>query len=164
MAVDQSLPLREQLEALLAEHASDAMVRERSTFDNFAGPLRDRIVLFGARKLGRKTLDGLLSVGIKPLAFSDNDSDTWGKSIDGVPIYSPREAASRWGSDAVFVITIWGRGSSDTMADRRRKLEALGCRKVLPFVPLFWKFPDTFLPHNALALPHFVCEKAGEIR
>src|SRR6185312_8391961 len=94
--------LREQLDKLLSETVSQAVVREQSAFDEFAGSRRDRIVLFGARKLGRKTLAGLRAVGTEPLAFSDNDPRTWGTMLDGVPVYSPRDAAERFGKDAVF--------------------------------------------------------------
>jgi FkbM family methyltransferase len=156
--------LGERLNDLLSESVSEATAREQSAFDESAGPRRDRIVLFGARKLGRKTLAGLRAVGIEPLAFSDNDPQTWGTTLDGLTIYSPSDAAQRFGTDAVFVITIWGRGSTDTMAQRSQSLEALGCDRVVPFVPLFWKYSTTFLPHGALDLPHRVLESAADAR
>ncbi|MFL6451420.1 MAG: FkbM family methyltransferase [Bryobacteraceae bacterium] len=156
--------LREQLDQLLSETALEAIEREQSAFDEFAGPRRNRIVLFGARRLGRKILTGLRGVGIEPFAFSDNDPQTWGTIIDGVAVYSPEDAAKRFGTDAVFVITIWGRGSSDSMAQRRQNLEALGCDRVISFVPLFWKYSSTFLPHGALDLPHRVIESADQVK
>src|SRR4051812_28127489 len=131
--------LREQLTELLSETVPEAIAREQSAFDELAGSRRNRIVLFGASKLGQKTLAGLRAVGIEPLGFSDNDPETWGTTIDGLRVYAPIDAAEGFGRDAVFVIAIWGRGSSDTMAERRRKLEALGCESVVSFVPLFWK-------------------------
>jgi FkbM family methyltransferase len=156
--------LRHRLDHLLRETVAQAVEREESAFDEFAGPRRNRIVLFGARKLGRKALAGLREVGIEPLAFSDNDPQTWGTSIDGVAVYSPEAAAERFGKDAVFVITIWAHGSADTMEQRRQKLDALGCDRVVAFVPLFWKYPGTFLPHGALDLPHRVIESAAEVK
>src|SRR3954468_10085497 len=156
--------LREQLNDLLSETVSEAIGREQSAFDELAGSRRDRMVLFGARKLGRKTLAGLRAVGIEPLAFSDNDPQTWGTTLDGLSVYSPGHAAQRFGTDAVFVITIWGRGASDSMAQRRQSLEALGCDRVIPFVLLFWKYASTFLPHGALDLPHYVMESAEEVK
>ncbi len=85
-------------------------------------------------------------------------------TLDGLAVYSPQDAAGQFGRDAVFVITIWGRGSSDSMAQRRQNLEALGCDRVIPFVPLFWKYASTFLPHGALDLPHRVIESAEEVK
>jgi FkbM family methyltransferase len=164
MITERVRRLREQLNNLLSEAVSEAIGREQSAFDDFAGSRRDRIVLFGARKLGRKTLAGLRAVGIEPLAFSDNDPQTWGTTLDGLSVYSPDDAAQRFGTDAVFVVTIWGRGASDSMAQRRQSLAALGCERVIPFVPLFWKYASTFLPHAALDLPHYVIESAGEVK
>lgn len=156
--------VREQLEGLLSENVAEVIEREQSTFDNFAGGLNESIVLFGARRLGRKTLRGLRSLGIEPFAFSDNNPQTWGTCIDGVTVYPPIEAAKRFGSDAVFVLTIWGHDSADTMQDRREKLEHIGCAKVIPFVPLYWKFASTFLPHYALDLPHYITESAEDVK
>ncbi len=156
--------LGQQLNELLSESVLEATEREQSAFDEFAGSRRNRIVLFGARKLGRKALAGLRAVGVEPLAFSDNDPGTWGTTLDGLTIYSPRDAAERFGTHAVFVVTIWGRGSTDTMAQRCQSLEALGCDRVVSFVPLFWKYSSTFLPHGALDLPHRVLESAADAR
>ena len=156
--------LRDHLDELLSETVSQAIGREQSAFDEVAGARRDRIVLFGARKLGRKTLAGLRAVGIEPLGFSDNDPKTWGTTIDGITVHSPGEAAKRFGTDAIFVITIWGHGSSDPMAKRRQILQELGCESIIPIVPLFWKYSSTFLPHGALDLPHHVLESAEDVK
>ena len=164
MVSDRVHRLREHLDALLDETVARAIERERSAFDEVAGSFRDSVVLFGARKLGRKTLMGLRSAGLEPLAFSDNDPETWGTTIDGLPVYAPSDAANRFGSAAVFVITIWGHGSTDSMLQRRERLEGLGCQKVISFVPLFWKYAGIFLPHNALDLPHHVIESSADIR
>jgi len=164
MTSERIRPLRDRLDHLLRETVAEAVERQESAFDEFTGPRRDRIVLFGARKLGRKALAGLRTVGVEPLAFSDNDPRTWGTSIDGLAVCPPEEAAKRFGKDAAFVITIWGRGSADTMAQRRQTLEALGCDRVLPFVPLFWKYAGTFLPHGALDVPHRVIESAADVK
>src|SRR3982750_1845230 len=155
--------LRGQLDLLLAEGVTTAIERERNTFDQLAGAATKPIVLFGARKLGQKTLAGLRSVGVEPLCFSDNNAALWDTSISGVKVLSPGEAARRFGADAVFVICIWGRGSADSMSERQKQLINLGCRTVTPFVPLFWKYSAAFLPHNALDLPHYVQEQAEEI-
>jgi FkbM family methyltransferase len=156
--------LREQLELLLAEGVEGATERERTEFDRIAGPHSKSIVLFGARKLGRRTLGGLRAAGVEPLAFSDNNAETWGSELDGLQVLSPADAVSRFGDSAVFVITIWGRGSSDKMTDREKKLRALGAQRVTSFVPLYWKYAEQLLPHNALDLPHYVQEHADEVR
>jgi FkbM family methyltransferase len=151
------------LDHLLSETVSEAVSRERNQFDELAGPLQKSLVLFGARKLGRKTLHGLRQSGVEPLAFADNNVELWGTSIDGIPVLSPEDAARRFGSSAAFVITIWGRGRMDSMNARTQSLKNLGCRTVIPFVPLYWKYSDAFLPHNALNLPHLVLEQSDDV-
>lgn len=161
--LDPKTHLRGELEAMLAEGVQGAIEREQSQFDQLTSKCCDSIVLFGARKLGRRTARGLRNAGVEPLAFSDNNPELWGTEIDGIRVYSPADAVQRFGSTAAFVITIWGWGSHDTMAGREQKLSALGAQCVVPFVPLYWKFADYLLPHNALNLPHYAVERAPNI-
>lgn len=153
------------VEELLSESVGAAAERERTEFDRIAGPHLTSIVLFGARKMGQKALAGLRRAGIEPLAFSDNNPSIWGECIDGVPVFSPADAAARLGNSAVFVMAIWGHGSADPMGDRQQRLRELGCRRVTSFGPLFWKYAEVFLPQiPALDLPHKVLEQADAVR
>lgn len=156
--------LDEQLEALLSEPMSAVLRREQDAFDQLTAPHSESLVLFGAGGLGRKTLAGLRRVGVEPLAFADNDASRWGGDMDGVPVISPREAATTYGREAAFVITIWRGESSDVMAERRQQLLDLGCQTVVTFAPLFWKYADVFAPHYAFDLPHRAVAQAEEIR
>jgi FlaA1/EpsC-like NDP-sugar epimerase len=149
------------LTQLLDESIDDCRKRESTAFDRASEGTRG-IVLFGAGGLGRKTLKGLRSVGLEPFAFSDNNKALWGQSIDGVRILPPAEAASRYGNSATFVITIWA-GWADRMEDQRHGLRELGCRTIVPFTLLFWKYPAIFLPHIQVDLPSKVHEQAGDV-
>jgi FkbM family methyltransferase len=140
------------------------MDRERTAFDRACWPHGERLILFGAGGLGRKTLTGLRKVGNEPLAFVDNDRSLWGKDVDGMPVLSPHEAARRYAVNAAFVVTIWRGESDDRMAERMQQLIDLGCRTVVPFMPLFWKYAEEFVPHYAIDVPHQVSEQAEEIR
>lgn len=158
------LSLDEQLETLLSEPMSSVLRREEDTFDELTAPHNQRLVLFGAGGLGRKTLAGLRRVGIEPLAFADNDASRWGGDVDGVPVISPRDAAASYGRDAAFVVTIWRGEGSDVMSERRQQLLDLGCQTVVPFAPLFWKYAGEFASHYAFDLPHKAFAQAEEIR
>ena len=154
-----------QLDELLAESPAAVREREGSEFDRLAGGHSTAVVLFGARKMGRLLLDGLRKTGIEPLAFSDNDPTLWGQTIDGIVVRPPAEAARAFGDSSVLVIAGWGRGSADPMREREARLRGLGCRHVAPVGPLFWKYPDIFLPRiPATDLPHKVLEQAGRVR
>src|SRR5208337_4219289 len=99
--------LGEQLNRFLGENVSDAKNREKSEFDRLSAPLRSPLVLFGAGGLGQTTLSGLRKCGIEPLAFVDNNRLLWGKSVAGLRVVSPEEAAARFGRKATFIVTIW---------------------------------------------------------
>jgi FkbM family methyltransferase len=154
---------RRELEVLLSEDVTRARTRAQNSYDELAGPHGNRIVLFGAGGLGRKTLHGLRKLGVEPVAFCDSNSRVQGKEIDGVTVYSPEDAARRFGRDTVFLITIWGGRSSDTMPRRFEQLAQLNCRWIIPFGFLFWKHPEIFLPHYPLDMPHHVLESRDDI-
>lgn len=152
-----------RLSLLLSESPSAVVERERTAFDRLAHPLGDRMVLFGAGGLGRRTLANLRRIGIQPLAFADNNPALWETSLDGVPVYSTAKAAELHALNAVFVVTIWSARASDRMSDRVQQLLNLGCKHVAPAGFLFWKFPDVFLPYYPLDLPHKVSRFTSEI-
>jgi FkbM family methyltransferase len=148
---------------LLREGTEGAKERERTAFDQLAGPFGKSLVLFGAGGVGRKTLAGLRKLGIEPLAFADNNPKLWGQPLNGVDVLSPQEAAARYGKTAAFVVTIWCGESWDRMRDRLSFLRELGCDRVLTFGPLYWKYPEAFLPDYAAAPAHEVHEQADAV-
>jgi FkbM family methyltransferase len=77
---------------------------------------------------------------------------------------SPAEGATRYGGNATFIVTIWRAQASEGMATRIEQLRRLGCNTVIPFVPLYWKYPDLFLPHYMHELPHRVHLQADRVR
>jgi FkbM family methyltransferase len=156
--------LQEELEELLSESSAAALERSQTAFDLFSDPFQDSIVLFGAGNLGRKALSGLIKLGIKPLAFVDNNSKIWNTEIEGIPVLPPKIAAEKFGKSAVFLVTIWRAGSSHRLAHTRKQLEELGCQKVISVTYLFWKYPDVFLPHYCLDLPSKAIEESEQIR
>lgn len=155
---DSSRWLDIALEPILNEPRHAVLMRERSAFDQYASSAAGSIVLFGASALGRAVLSGLRKVGIEPLAFSDNRSELWGMEVEGVAVYSPREVAARFGSSATFVVTVYN-GTSV-----REQLRKLNCTFVVPFVPLFWKYAEAFIPDQGIDLPHRIQEQIEDIR
>ncbi len=147
----------------LADNDLTTALEELFAEGEMAGPSRDLIVLFGAGRVGRKTLAGLRSVGVEPIAFVDNDARLWNTPVEGVKVFSPEEAARRYGDQATFVISIWRGEATDRMAEREAQLRSLGCRYVVPFPPLFWKHAEAFLPHYAVDLPHLVHQQANDV-
>lgn len=156
--------LANDLDKLLSEDISGLKIRETTTFDRLVAPLEASLVLFGAGNLGRRTLKGLRQVGVEPLAFADNNPDLWNKPVDGLMAFSPAEAAAKFGNQAAFVITIWGSGSSHRIPRTQQQLHDLQCARVVSFAPLFWKYPQVFLPYFCLDLPHKFSQQGDQIR
>jgi FkbM family methyltransferase len=151
------------LEDMLVEGRAAAVERERTTFDRLAGSRGEQLVFFGAGGLGRRMLGACRLAGVEPLAFADNQEKLWNAEVDGVRVLSPFEAADRYGSDATFVVTIWGALGHDRMHDRVRQLRDLGCASAVPFLPLAWKHPDRMLPHYGAHLPHRVYDAVDDV-
>lgn len=160
---DQEIQLTRELEELLSEGEDKARAREQAAFDELAAPFSRKIVLFGAGNLGRRTLAKLREKGIEPLAFLDNNSARWGGVVDGVEVLPPAEGASRFGTSAVFVITVWGALGADRMKTRVDQLRDLGCLRVCSFATLYWKYSDALLPHYAVDLPHLVHQETDQV-
>lgn len=156
--------LKDEFDSLLAEEVSHALERERTAWQKLTAPRQDSLVLFGAGGLGRRILAGLRQAGVEPRAFADNNLARWGTFESGVPILSPANAAERFGQTAVFVVTVWNAGPQHRTCDLSRQLVQLGCQSVTSICPLFWKFPEIFLPHCYLDLPHKVLADKALIR
>lgn len=147
---------------LLARDWSEAAAQEHDAFDRLAGSRARRVVLFGAGGLGRRVLAAVRTGGLEPVAFADNDPHKRGTSVDGIPVLAPDEAATRYGRDAAFVVTIWGAGSPHRYRHSHEQLTKLGCDLVLPFPALLWQY-RAGLPHYLQDLPHKVLREKGEV-
>jgi len=154
--------LLSELDCILSEPLSDVEDRERSAFDRLLAASGQRVVLFGAGTLGRKALESLRGIGVEPLAFADNSPSKWGTSVDRLPVLSPRDAAARYGSSALFVVTIWSLGHSYSAS--RAMLERLGCSRVESASSLRWKFAGRMLPDYCQELPHKLYQQKTEVR
>jgi FkbM family methyltransferase len=160
----RSFEPRQRLEQLLQETPAAAAARAAQAFDRAASPFEGRIVIYGAGQLGRRMLRGLRANGSDALAFVDRNPASWTTAIDGLPVYAPQEAARRFGSDALFVIAVWHPVLSGGLQAIAAQLVEMGCSRVLPFVPLAWKYPREFLPNYLWDLPAGVLGAAADVR
>jgi len=139
------------LESYLNRSLEDVRKWEASVFDSMAEPFQASLVLYGAGKLGRMACSRLRQHGIEPLAFSDQEPRLWGSRVDGLEVLSPKEAASRYGKRAAFVVTVWN--FRHAYSPTQKLLAGLGCERVIPCPALFYKYPADFLPYFSMDLP-----------
>ena len=63
---------------------------------------------------------------------------------DELTVLPPWDAASQFGKDAVFLVTIWN--EFHWFCEPQQQLKNYGCDKGVPYPALHWRFPETFLP------------------
>jgi FkbM family methyltransferase len=135
--------------------------REQFALEEALSNFQSRVVLFGAGGLGRRAAKALESIGVRPLAFSDNNLERWGKEIDGILVLPPTEAARLYGGEAAFLLTIWN--PFHWFSETAKQLQGYGCQQIIPYPPLFWRFPQLFLPALFNDLPHKVYLERNQI-
>jgi FkbM family methyltransferase len=138
-----------------------ALLRQGADFTTKIEKAGERIVLYGAGRLGRKVAAALRKKGIYPVAFADNDSRLQGTEVDGIRVLSPATAAERWRNEALFVVTTFlpvGGG----VRSRLYELADVGCRNTASFLPLGWKH-EGVLPHFGADLPSRFMEQSREL-
>jgi FkbM family methyltransferase len=154
----------QQLDDVLDEDVERARILAGRAYDEAACGLGERVILFGAGRLGQLILRKLRELQIQPIAFADNNPSLWGKKVDNLLVLAPKEAAAEYARQATFLVCIWTHAANDCMADRIAQLKSLGCVAAVPFGFLFWKYPETFLPYFCLDLPHKVLGQDKPIR
>ena len=153
--------VEEQLDELLSESPAAAALRmaEQACADQ-AG--HERYALHGAGELGREMLRRLREAGVEPVAFTDDTTEKQGQLVDGLAVMSPRAACERFGARLVFVVTILNPLLNFVTA--RRRLQELGDVRVISFLHLAWRYPQTCLPYRQFESPPNLLEKAADIR
>lgn len=146
-----------ELDALLARGVDEVLAEQRSYWRRAVAANPASVVLFGAGRLGRRTLAGMRKAGLAdPLAFADNSRQLHGTLMDGIPVRSPEEAVLRH-AEAAFVVATYNTSRP------RAQLAALGVR-ALPYAWLFAAHPGAFLPHLCLDHPARILEAADAVR
>jgi FkbM family methyltransferase len=148
------------LEALLAESSDAAAQRAAGQLELRA---TDPLVLYGAGRLGRRILQALRSAGVEPAAFAEDTRQAdEHRVVDGLTVLRPDEVVARFGPAAVAAVTISSPKASYLRI--RERLMQRGAFRVISFVSLMWRYPETFLPHLMFALPQHLLAHRTDIR
>ena len=142
---------------ILNDNPDDVVSRVMHKFSSLIENAKESYILFGAGPLGRCVLGNFRRMGIEPLGFADNNSNLWGKKVDGLPVYSPEDATVQFKGKALFIITVY------TNQPVIRQLHNLGVR-FATFSSLAWHYSEAMLPHGALDLPHQIFHQADNVQ
>ena len=146
---------RVKLIHLFDEGLNEAEKRSIGCFDLLSAS-KNGIVLYGAGNIGKQTLKTLRKNGISPLCFADAKAYKRLTRIEGLPVLSPAEAASMYGSTALFVVTILSRDFGNDYKSVFDSLAKLGVASIIPFHVIAWKYSKDLLPHYAQGCPRDV--------
>lgn len=150
------------LSVLLDEPLASVHDREAHTLERLLATHANRVVIFGCGGLGRSAIAKLRELGVTPLALCDNNQSLWGTTIDGIPVLSVPQASTSFGPDALFVVAVWN--PHHWFGEASNTLKAHGARTVVPYLPMYWRFPTGFLPVYLLNdLPHHVYEAKADV-
>jgi FkbM family methyltransferase len=134
------IPLRE----ILTESISAVKKREASALEQLLLAHQNRVVIFGCGALGRKAIEKLQQLGIQPIAVCDNNELLWGTAIQGISVLSVQQAATQFGGNALFLIAVWN--PHHWYVETEQQLRSAGAKFITSYAPLFWRFPENFLP------------------
>lgn len=156
-----AVSLEDLLHQISSEPIAHVRVRENTVLDRLLAECNRQCVIFGAGTMGQRALAALCSMGVHPLSFADNNPALWGKSVNGILILSPEDAAELFGGDAVFFIAI--RNENHWYRETFDQLLRLGCAHISSSEPIAWRFPDKFPPFLLYNLPHNLYAHAEEV-
>jgi FkbM family methyltransferase len=155
------MDLSAEIEYFFTHELPPVAAVERTKFDAQVEP-GSPIVVYGCGNLGRKLARGLQAIGQSPVSFVDGNDKLWGSKVEGLPVYSPAEGARVFGRTSVLVITIWSAGKDRRFATLLQQMTECGFKKVVHFLPLFWKHAEILLPHYRLDLPSRMLDSKRE--
>jgi FkbM family methyltransferase len=161
LARDSAVSLDDLLHEISSESIAHVKLRENTVLDRLLAECNRQCVIFGAGTMGRRALSALHSMGVHPLSFTDNNPVLWGKSVDGIPVLSPEDAAELFGEDAIFFIAI--RNENHWYRETFDQLLHLGCAHISSTEPIAWRFPDKFPPFLLYDLPHNLYAHAEDV-
>jgi FkbM family methyltransferase len=157
MILTDITPLELLLNELRQESPEQAAKRVAGEFSRIAAPDASRIIIFGVGHLGKLALSGLRAAGVQPLAFCDNNARLWGTEVENLIVLSPMEAAASYRDNAAFVTAIYNASRP------RQQLLDLGCRYVVPYPVLFWKYWRSMPKEDRLERPDRILARMDEI-
>ncbi len=120
------------------------------------------ILLYGSGYLGKRALSGLKKLGLRPLAFIDDDKKVYGNKIDGLKILSLDDVTSNYHKDIIIIVTIWH--PTHSYLDTKKKLETIKIKNIYHYMDLVSAFPDTLRYYSMFDSPQKILSNNTKVK
>lgn len=122
---------------------------------------RSRLMLVGSSRLAQRCIEAVRASGGDIAGLIEMEPRQWGKTVAGVPVMPPDEAARRFGTDALCVVAIWS--PDHQFVDTRDWLRAVGFQRVMPVQVMFWTFPTAMGEYYQFSHPSVYLDQMPKI-
>jgi FkbM family methyltransferase len=155
--------LASRFDSFVQEFLPEVARVETQLVDDFVGPGAAPVVIYGFGDIGRRLLAGFAKLGVAPSAIIDRRLAQTQIAIEGIQCLSVEEACRVFGKQAVFIIAVFNQSGDRAVAAVRKELQRQGAERVVYFMPVFWKYPEVFLPHYCFDSPSKLFKSQPEL-
>ncbi len=120
------------------------------------------ILLYGSGFLGRKALIGFKKLGLRPLAFIDDNENIYGNKIDGLKILSLNDVITNYSKDIIVIVTIWH--PKHSYLDTKKKLKNIKINNVYHYIELVYSFPNVLKDYSIFDSPKEILVKKIKVK
>ncbi|MEI6158996.1 MAG: FkbM family methyltransferase [Roseococcus sp.] len=120
-----------------------------------------RLLLVGSGNMAQAILRGVRAAGADVAGLIEYDARFWGRSVMGLDVLQPAEAARRFGTDALCIAAVWS--PDHCYAETKHWLGCFGFTHVLPAQAAFWCFADEIGPYYQFGPPELYLDCWEEI-
>ena len=149
---------RSSLDTLMSLDFESLRSQRIDSWKNIAASAQNEFVIFGAGELGIKVLKSLKAVGLRPIAFLDNNASMAHSTLENIPVVHPNIAMERLGQDVLVLLSVFNTSKP------REQLKELGFNRIIHCAYLFAGIPDVALPYVCLDDTDVVFQSSEQVK
>ena len=152
--------LTSRFDSLVRESLPEVARNEAHLLDGVLDANSAPIVIYGFGDIGRRLLAGLTKLGMTTSAILDQRLARTQDKVAGIPCRTIEDGCENLDRRAVVIVSVFNQSGDRSFADIRAKLQRKGVENVVYFMPVFWRYPEVFLPHYCFDLPSQLASSA----
>jgi FkbM family methyltransferase len=111
--------------------------------------------------MAQAIVQGVRAAGATVAGLIEYDARFWGRTVLGLEVLAPAEAARRFGTEFLCIVAVWS--PDHCFAETKHWLGCFGFAQVLPAQAAFWCFAEEIGPYYQFGAPELYLDCAGEI-